>query len=194
MSRRRPIRTKIQLDAGWAQSEDDFDDVVIGDRVVARRIAVVLPGAAGQPRLEWTIDSSTGVPRCVEVRLAAAEGGEIRTRDLRIIELESWLGQIVPLFMNEITRRDDGAIESVVRVPDVQAKHYRDAQAVLREARSAGRRKVTDELLQRVAEVYRSDSDRPGLAVQRAFAVKQRTAFRYIAQARERGLLEPKEA
>ena len=48
---------------------------------------------------------------------------------------------------------------------------------------------MNDDLLRRVAEVYESEELRPAEAVQLAFGVADRTAFRYIAEARKRGLL-----
>jgi hypothetical protein len=53
------------------------------------------------------------------------------------------------------------------------------------------RRRVTDELLATVARVYRDrvDEGAPTRAVAEEFTVSHSTAARYVAQARERGLL-----
>lgn len=57
---------------------------------------------------------------------------------------------------------------------------------------TAHRRRVTPELLERVAEIYRSDdSGRPTEAVATALTYSHRNATRLVALAREAGLLEP---
>ena len=189
------MRRRVDLTVGWAETENDFDHVEIGDRLVARLIHVNFPGSGGQPALEMTIDSSSGVPRCTELRIASTDGGrEVRTADVRAVAVENWIEAITPVFMDEITERGaDGSISSVVRVADSDADYTRKARTVLREARRSGRRKVTPAFLKRVAEVYLSEDDRPAENVELAFGVSARTAFRYISLAREQGFLEERE-
>ncbi len=186
------VRRVVKLDVGWAES-DELDTVEVGDRLVARSIRVTFPGADGQPQLEMTIDSSSGVPRCAELRLVAVEGGrEVRTTDLRLVAVEDWIEVVVPAFMDEITERSGGGITAVTRVADSDADYSKKARRVLRQARRADRRKVTPELLRKVAEVYTGNEPRPAEAVEVAFVVSARTAYRYIKLARVAGFIDEK--
>lgn len=190
MAKRTGLRRRIALDVGWAEA-DPVDTVEVGDHLVPRVIDVVFAGADGQPRLEMRIDSSSGVPQCRELHLVAAEGGrEVRPTDLRLVTTEVWKETIVPLFMDPITQRGPGgAVTAVSYAPDTNADHYKRAKAALRQAKRADRRKVTPELLRRVAEVYAQNELRPAEAVRDAFVVSGRTAYRYIRLAREQGYL-----
>jgi hypothetical protein len=184
------MRTRIDLTVGWADFDQLGDDVRIGDRLVPRLIYVDFPGADGQPRLTMTIDSSSGVPRCTDLRIESVEGGrEVRTKDLRAVEVDNWIETIVPLTASQVVSEGGGGVNAVFRVPDSESDDFKAARATLRHARRAGRRTVNDALLRRVAEVYRSEALRPAEAVQLAFGVAARTAFRYIAEARRRDLL-----
>lgn len=64
-----------------------------------------------------------------------------------------------------------------------------EAKRVLRQVRRTDRRKMTPEVLQRVAETYMSDDLRPVEAVRTAFGVSERTAYRYAELARDAGYL-----
>lgn len=69
------------------------DYVIVGDRLwVPPIIEVEFPGTDGQPAFFMVIEVIEGVPRCTELTLRRHEGGrEIRQRDLRAIELDSWI-------------------------------------------------------------------------------------------------------
>lgn len=184
---------KVQLNVGTAYGNGEM--VRMGDRLVHEEIRLNFPGAGGQPRLEATIDSSSGVPRCTAMQLFAVEGGrEVRSTDLRGIEVESLIEAVVPLFTMEGEWDENGAFRGVEKVPDSDSDDFRRARSALRQARRASRRKVTPELLTQAAEVYRSHPERPAEAVELAFGVSPRTAYRYISLAREHGALEPKES
>jgi hypothetical protein len=184
------MRRRIDLTVGWAEFDQLGDDVRIGDRLVPRLVYVDFPGVDGQPRLTMTIDSSSGVPRCTDLRIESVEGGhEVRTKDLRAVEVDNWIEAIVPLTTSQVVSEGDGGVNAVVRVPDSDSADFKAARATLRQARLVGRRKLDDDLYRRVAEVYKSEKLRPAEAVRLAFGVKDRTAFRYIAEARKRGLL-----
>lgn len=163
--------------------------VVVGDRAILNSvIEAALPGADGQPRLEVRVDCSDGVPRVTRLELAAVDGGrEIRATDLRAIKVEDLVEAIVSACMLPAERTDDGM---VILDRDVEP---RSNVARLRVARRNERRKVTDELLQRVAAVYQAEPDRPVLEIQRVLGVSRSTAFRYVQVARERGFLAEKE-
>lgn len=184
------MRNRIDLTVGWAEYDQMGDDVRIGDRLVPRLIYVEFPGVDGQPRLTMTLDASSGVPRCTDLRIESVEDGrEVRTKDLRAVEVDNWIAAIVPLTAHQVVSEGPGFVNSVVRVPDSYSADFKDAKATFERARRTGRRKVNDDLLARVAEVYKSEELRPAEAVRVAFGIAERTAFRWIAEARKRGLL-----
>lgn len=77
--------------------------------------------------------------------------------------------------------------------PDSDSADFSLARATLRKAQRKARHKVTDDLLRRVAHVYSLEEPHPAAAVEAAFGVWPRTAFRYISEARRRGYLAPRE-
>lgn len=179
---------RIDLNVGWADCELT-DLVTIGDRLVPGTIDVTFPGAEGQPALTMTIDSTTGVPRCIEIRITAKPAGrEVRTTDLRAVAIEDWLEAIVAEAAGMILiQADDG---TVITGPwPVSGGERREAIDAIRSARRSARRRVTPELLQRVAEVYQQHQDeRPVQAVMDAFGTSRRTASRYVHLARQQDL------
>ena len=183
----------IELTVGWAETPHEVDVVVIGDRAVPRLIHVTFPGAGGQPSLNFTIDSSSGVPRCTRLSMETVEGGrEVRTTDLRAIELANWIEKIVPLFSGQ-ARHEDGHLHVAFAHGLKSEGEARDVVRQLRRAQRADRRKFDDDFLRKVADTYRSDPVRLAQAVELAFDVSIRTAHRYIGAARERGLLAGKD-
>lgn len=187
------MKRRIDLDIGWVEG-DLVGQVQIGDRLVSRIIRAFFPGADDQPELTMTIDSSSGVPRCTELCIRSTEGRrEVRTTDVRAVEIDNWIEAIVPLFAHQVVGTNERGgqrwVQAIVREPNSDAEDFNRARAVVRQARRAGRRKVTDDLLRRVAEVYAGQEQRSAEAVELAFGVSTRTAFRYISLARERGFL-----
>jgi hypothetical protein len=188
-------KRRVEFDVGWAEADLFGKTIEVGDHLVPEQINVTFPGSEGQPQLELTIDSSSGVSRCTKALLS---GPEVRTHDFREVNLETWIELIVPLFMDEIVERGTAnggraQVKAVIRRADMDAGYTKAAKKELQKARRAARRKVTPELLKRVAATYRSDEARPARAVQTAFMVSPRTAYRYISEARRLGLLEPGE-
>lgn len=183
---------RVDLNTGWA-SDLDSEYVEVGDRLVARRIQVHLAGAQGQPQADVIIDSSQGRPMCVELMVRASERGpEVRTRDIRLLNIEDVIDAVVPLFTStEFTRHENGGVSAKIVVPDSDSENYKQARRAIRGVQRAARRVVTDDLLQRVAEAYASDASRPALSVERTLGVSRSTAFRYIREARERGFIKP---
>lgn len=184
---RTTLRNQQGLKVGHAVGSGP--QVIVGDRAILNSvIEATLPGADGQPRLEVRVDSSDGVPRVTRLELVAVDGGrEVRATDLRAIKVEDLVEAIVSACMLPAERTDEGM---VILDRDVEP---RSNVARLRIARRNERRKVTDELLQRVAAVYRAEPDRPVLEVQRVLGVSRSTAFRYVQVARERGFLAEKD-
>jgi hypothetical protein len=185
------FRDRIYFDQGWADI-DRTDRVRVGDRLVSRVIDLEFPGTEGQPKLRMTIDSSSGVPRCTDIQISSVEGGrEVRTTDLQLIKIHEWMEAVFSVASDEIISvNDDGSTTSVVRAPDLTSVDARAAKDVFKKARRAGRRKADDpNLLRRVSEVYQQEALHPAVAVTLAFNVSDRTAFRYINEARKQGFL-----
>ena len=186
------IRRTINLSVGWATFDQAEAPVRIGDRAIPAVIEVVLPGVDGQPRLEMTIDSSDGVPRCVDLTITRVDGGrEVRTTDTRAVAIEDWIEAIVSATADRIEDRDDGTVTIISSSKsDVE---IREAVSLIRTARRADRRTMNDELLARVAEVYTAQASKGVEAVQAAFGTSYRTAARYVKGARDEGLIPGRE-
>lgn len=189
------IKRKVDLTTGTAEATETgvFDDDFVwlsSDRVIYRRIEVTFPGVGGQPRLTFTIDSDTGVPHITHLEMDAAPDNEIRTSHLHEINPGNWLAAIVPAFTLLAEKTAEGVALSD-RFPD--AEMDRETRRQIDTARRASRRKINDPFLREVAEVYLANDLRPVEAVQLKFGGNRRTAFRYIALAREAGHLPPKD-
>jgi hypothetical protein len=117
------------------------------------------------------IEVRDGIPRCTEIRLAARpDGRELRPSDLEAIDLANWTSDILSECSFQIT--PDGLVS---RAGD------RDSFKAIEHAQKAGRRKITPERLQRVADVYRAHVHaKPIDAICDEFDVSYRTAARYV--------------
>jgi hypothetical protein len=117
------------------------------------------------------IQVQQGIPQCTEIRLAARPDGRgLRPSDLEAIDLANWLEDILSECAYRLTP------EGFISVPG-----ERSSRKAIEHARRAGRRKVTPELLQKAAEVYRQNIDaKPIEAVRDEFDVSYRTAARYV--------------
>lgn len=173
---------EARLSGGW---------VVVGDRVVPALIEVHFPGGAEvpEPALDFTIEVVDGVPMVTRLELVRRPGRPgVRGDSLRRIQLDAWVEDIVALASAQVVARDDEGNVAVDRVSNADAE--RRARGDVRRMMARGRRTITDDHLARVAAVYREHQDhKPAQAVQDAFGASQRTAFRWIAAAREAGVL-----
>ncbi|BBZ74138.1 DUF6214 family protein [Mycobacterium paraseoulense] len=134
-------------------------------------------------QLTYTSDTATivfevrgGVPGCVSVELRSGER-PILAKDLVAIKLDQL--------------RDEAFLVVGMIIPDTEGGHdaiHRVARKTL--DRMTSRRKITPEFLARVAEIHRAAPEGGRLAaVTAAFGASERQAWRYIAQAREAGLI-----
>lgn len=181
--------TRMDLVYGHAEwLEDSY--VVVGDRYLPSKIEVVFPGGTDspQPGLEFTIEVVKEIPTVTRVELKTREGGRgIRPSDLDDIRrrLNDWTEDIVAGSMMEVLSNVEGRLVVVDRA-DAHRANARAARAM----QSGGRRKITTEHLQRVAEVYREHEEgTPIEAVEIAFGTSYRSAARWVQKAREEGLL-----
>lgn len=121
-----------------------------------------------------------GIPECTDIHLAARPDGRgLRPSDLEAIDLANWIEDI----LSECTYRltPDGFRS----VPG-----ERNSRKAIEQARKASRRKVTQEVLRKAAEVYRENiATKPLEAVRDEFDVSYRTAARYVELCRSEGLL-----
>lgn len=164
---------------------------IVGDRLVPSPIEVDFPGGTdGLPSLFMRIEVVDGVPRCTELTLrrSSEKGGrEVRQKDLRMIELDSWVETFVAVFSSEITVNSGGRVTAVYSGDE---ESLRRVMKTIRNVRKGGRRPLTEERKRRVAELYNAH-DQGGIeAVEIAFTVSRSTAARYIKAAREAGLIE----
>ena len=141
----------------------------------------------GRPNVDLTWQVRDGAPKCTEVHIAAAEQGpEIRVTGLAGIRIEDCLERTVWWLMSV---RVDGSDE--VQLPD--KTHWFDfgrAREAVAQTRAARKVKITDGVLQEVADIYRANvSDKPTEAVAEHFGKQHRTAALYINRARKRGFL-----
>lgn len=165
----------------WAESTDL---VRVGDVLIPERIEVELPGAAGQPTVELTVEFRDGVPGFTRIELSSkSEARQIVSRDVGLVRdrMNHWLHNAI---LESAAQRPGGS---------VTAQDWASGagpQTAIREVRPTTRRKVTDALLLDVAAIYRNNLDgKPVVAIQLAYNVPHRTAARYVQQARERGHL-----
>lgn len=163
--------------------------VRIGDHLVPRQFRVTVTPADDEhaPDREFTFEvRDDGVIACRELTLrSTGHGDDIRRTHLRAIDIRRfglWGAAVAAL---DAEWRDDGTV--VVEPSDRPVKF---APGGVRDS-TPKRRRVDDDLLRRVADLYRADAidGKPTDAVATALGVPLRTASRYVKAARDRGFL-----
>jgi hypothetical protein len=172
----------------------------IGDHGLPPYIHYQHPGDGKHPGREIGIEVVDGVPWVTYVALL----GEPGARRVKVTDMTAVAGQLEELVESALAAAsctkwklrkigDDRVIEgwSPVRRPAGVPNEAKEARALpeIRRARKRANRKVTGELLQQVADVYSKGHPAPTEAVRRVFEVSQRTAARYVQQARDARLL-----
>lgn len=162
--------------------------VKVGERELPTRFALVFRPGRGRDEPGWMAEFHVrdGIPQCRHIIVSSTENGrEVRTSDLRALHVEDLLEGASA---NVAARRvvdDEGQARMVRDLGDWQT-----VVKTVRAARRNGRRKVTDEMLREVADVYRANADDdPMNAVAAHFDKAYRTARLYVKHARDRGLL-----
>lgn len=142
------------------------------------RFALIYQPVGDEPGWRMTFDASDGVPRCVSVTVEKTEAGrEIRSLDLRL-SVEDALEMATQSIAG---RRVMPSYEDVRSGASLRA---------VRGARRSARRKVTDDVLREVADIYRRNlSDNPTESVAVHLGVADRTARLYVRRARDAGFL-----
>ncbi len=184
------LTERVELETGWAVvRHDGTPDVRLGDRLVPRRVELHFPGAGGSPSLIVGLEVVDGRPECRAIHMIAAPNSrEIRDADLNGMRLADWTVDAFAIFAKPIVSEENGVVTAVRRVDEGE---YQEARRNLTQARKgAPARKVTNALLEQVAEIYRRNlADRPTQAVERSFGVGRRQAAAYVSRARQAGFL-----
>ncbi|WP_414944542.1 hypothetical protein [Amycolatopsis sp. cmx-11-32] len=160
------------------------------DQLIPPEITVVMPSAPDLPSLTMKIEMRKEVPVCTEVTIQAKEDGrEVRTTDLRAVQLQDLIELIVTAVSSKIiSAGPDGLV-----LGDNQGatrENFDAALATIRAARKGTRARITDDFLREVAETYRANVDgSPTKAVEEKYGVEYRTAARWVERARAKGYL-----
>lgn len=143
-----------------------------------------------EPFVEMHFAVIDGVPQCRVISISAIKGKrELRASDLRALPVEVILENVAAQIAEEITRDERGNVVKAVKRPYVE-EWMRGGISAVRSARRQGKRKVTDDLLREVAQIYRENvNDSPTLAIAAHFGVADRTARLYVRRARDAGFL-----
>lgn len=164
----------------------------VGERFeLVREYEVRFSDPAIPYEIEMEVRVEDGAPRCHELRVSRREGGPpITGEGLRRLPLGRILERAAPLAARVRTGRKRGPVVRTVRTHD----DIRDFYAEWRLSKHRRPRSVDDELLRRVAEVYRAAQrrgDPPTATVAQVLHGSRSSAGRWVMLARERGFLGP---
>lgn len=165
--------------------------VQVKGRVLPSDFDLELMYEDGSPDLVLGCETRDGVPQCRRVELRSTpEGREIQSSDLRGVKLEDLL-EIAVVSAATHPEKQGQQGEVVIRMrPARTEEERRETLTQMRATRRDARRRVSDELLQEIAQVYRDHLDgTPTAAVAQHTGRAHRTAALYVKQAREAGFL-----
>jgi hypothetical protein len=186
------IRHYVQGGGTFAGVTDDaFPRLVpFGAIAVPESFTAVLEPQAGDlpgtVTVRVRVDVKRG-PLIEEVTLTAPQGRSVSAEDLHRLPLAAVRDAVMTgletfrLLVNE----HGEVVGAAARPPGV------GAAAIRAELRRHSWQRLDDAHLREVAEVYRAVGRHPTKAVAERFGVPRPTAARWVATARERGLLEP---
>jgi hypothetical protein len=169
------------LDGGRIEVTD-MTPVPMGDVFAHRELTYTHDGDSGRPACKVVFEVCGGVPVCNSIELSVTDSGtHVRAKDLSAIKLDN-LREDVFAHVGVLVPNPDGGL--VRRFGP--GSFHRDRKRIEHATR---RRKVTPELLSRVAEIHNGAPAGGRLeAVRAAFNVSERQALRYMALAKQRGL------
>jgi hypothetical protein len=173
----------------YVEWDDATEFVDVGERLVPPRFLAVLPPWDERVGMRVAIEVRAGVPVCRRLEFEAAPDG----RDLRPADLAINLDAVVEAMCASVALHvvDESADPSGLVIggnPDTP--FWGETLREMRRARVGRPVKLSDERIQKAAEVYRANvGDRPTEAVAAAFGVAHRTAAKYVMEARARGFL-----
>ncbi len=187
------MRERLTFSSGYAEA-DTFEGqwTRVGDRFLPQRIDVHCPSAEGQPGLRMALDVIDGRPQCRSITFESADGGrEVRQQDLRAIQVAEWVDEMFAAFAAEVVEEVDGVVTAIKH--SGEREHIRAVRQVQDARKGRSARKIDDDFLRGVADLYRANvHTRPGgptQAVAVAYGVGRRMAATYVQQARRLGLL-----
>jgi hypothetical protein len=165
----------------WWDEVGEFAE--LGDYLVPAVFYLRLPSSATEPSLQLTFAIREGAPVCIDVALKAkAQGRQILPKDFKAVQ--SQLNDMSEFAFTYVMRASEEHMPGMV--------DDRSARRAYQTGQTRSRRKVTDELLQQVAALYRDTIDSgPWRAIAEADGVSETTAGRYILLARKAGHLPP---
>jgi hypothetical protein len=121
--------------------------------------------------------------------LTTGRGGEDGHVERGEVFEEGGLHAASPKAVHWVTWERDGLV-GTIRPDQLDQAMRRRAAADVRAARRTSKRRLSDEMLEEVAQVYRSNvTNKPTQAVADHFGKAHRTAGLYVSRAREAGLL-----
>jgi hypothetical protein len=165
----------IELPDGSRIEVTDPEIVPMSDAFAHRQLTYTRGGC----RIVFEVRNS--VPVCVDFHLSGGEG-HIGSKDLAAIDLDAIRDDVYGAAGVLVANPDGGYVRKVGLT-----SFRRDRNHVRRATR---RRTLTPEFLRQVADVHDSTPHGSRIeAIRDAFSVSERTALRYIAQARQEGLI-----
>ena len=191
------------MEASVHYTPGDFTRVK--DRVVPRAFDLRMEHEDARPSVVLGFEIRDGVPQCRRAELLSTDDGrEVLSSDLRGIKLEDLLESTMAAVAMVSTTSglagwEDAPLPDPAARPDLFSAAIRPATGgddrtqtlmTVRAVRREARRKVTDEVLQDVARVYRENvGNNPTMAVAEFTGRAHRTAALYVKKAREAGYL-----
>jgi hypothetical protein len=179
------LRTRVPIEDdgghlfGWVMwnEEDDWVETADGSGTLPVEFHLVWPGTAEQPKAKMSFIVRDGEALCCAVSVDAKPGGpEVTPADLDTVArgLRGW-GFYAAL---SLLQGSQGELPCDDKAPK-KTKNRRPRQ-----------RKITDDMLAEIAQVYRDHLDEgPWQAIQDRFRVSESTAGRYVLLARKAGHL-----
>lgn len=170
-------------DGGLVEVTDDMV-VPMGDARAYRQLTYTR-GGNGRPACRIVFEIRGEAPICASFSLSSVDQIAVRAKDLRAFKLDE-LRDDVYGYIGVLVCDPAAPDEWVLRVGPGSLRENRKHVE-----QAATRRKVTPELLEKVAKVYTTAQEGQRLeAVKAAFQVKERQALRYIAKAKEERLID----
>jgi hypothetical protein len=166
----------------------------VGDRGLPKTVIYRHSGDKKQPALEIEIEVRKGIPVIAKVTFTAPPEGTTGVRGVKLGTRD--IDRSVSYWLAEVAYQPNKGGRpghSWVKDYPVSAAERRAAARAVERATRQTRRRMSDEELRRVAEMYQGADPPKHMAIAKAFIVTPRTAQRYIEKAREAGFLPPSE-
>lgn len=176
------------IDLGWALARrTSAEDVRVGDRLLPRSVTIERKPVADEPGVEIDLAVVDGIPTCVRAAISSTASRGVLQVDLLSLNLTEIISDVFAAFSMTVIGGSENGPFWVVADASAGKDDRRAAKKLINSKR---RRKITPELLQQVAQVYKDNfDDNPTDAVRRVFGVETRMASQYVRKARDAGYL-----